>query len=402
MIKQGDLYKNKEECCGCELCTQVCPKQVLCMSPDDEGFFYPSIKQPEACVDCKRCISVCPFKDSSIESKELKESYGGYAKCDEDIKRSSSGGLATLLSRYIISKGGIVYGVKYSDDCLSALFSRAENECEIEAFRTSKYIQAKKGEIYKSIMQDVKAGQITLVIGLPCEIAALYNFLRKDYDNLYTISLICHGPTSSKVHNDFCTSLINKYKSNINHISVRYKKNGWKPYYIKVLFENGKTYLKQFRYTNYEIAFQYLKRPSCSYCPFKYSKYGKGIKADLVIGDFHMAHKGMVQFNRWGSSQVSVFSNKGDYLINSISNDFNLYSITKEQATNNNIAFIEPIPMKKERQLFSNQFVYDSLDSACNMREVRIPFIKRRIINAFKDLFRPLYKKTLMIIRKIH
>ncbi len=398
MIKQSDLFKRKEDCCGCELCSLVCPKQVLRMKPDKEGFLYPFVEQADACIECKRCLTVCPLKKSVVDSKNLIESFGGYSKNIEDIKYSSSGGLATVLSRYIISIGGVVYGVKYSDDCLSALFARAESKDELDAFRTSKYIQAKKGSIYKSIKEDVQAGLKTLVIGLPCEISAIYNYLRKDYDNLYTVSLICHGPTSSKVHYDFCTSLTNKYKSNIKYISVRHKKKGWKPYYIKVIFDNEKIYLKQFRDTNYEIAFQYLKRPSCSSCPFKYSEKDNGIKSDLVIGDFHMAHKGMEQFNKWGSSQVSVFSYKGNHLISSIKSEFNMYAITREQATNNNIAFIKPIQKKKGRQLFSEQFVYKSLDSACNKWVIRYPVIKRRVINAFKDLFRPLYKTILRVI----
>ena len=33
--------KNKHNCCGCESCIQVCPKNSINLNQDKEGFFIP-------------------------------------------------------------------------------------------------------------------------------------------------------------------------------------------------------------------------------------------------------------------------------------------------------------------------------------------------------------------------
>ena len=39
----------------------------------------------------------------------------------------------------------------------------------------------------------LKNGQQVLFTGTPCQIAGLYAYLHKDYDNLLTLDLACHG-----------------------------------------------------------------------------------------------------------------------------------------------------------------------------------------------------------------
>lgn len=55
------LYDDKENCCGCEACVNICPKKAIYLEQDFEGFEYPVIDE-EKCVNCGLCIKVCPFK----------------------------------------------------------------------------------------------------------------------------------------------------------------------------------------------------------------------------------------------------------------------------------------------------------------------------------------------------
>lgn len=55
------LYRCKEECCGCTACYAVCPKAAITMMADEEGFLYPQIDSNE-CIGCKQCIKSCPMK----------------------------------------------------------------------------------------------------------------------------------------------------------------------------------------------------------------------------------------------------------------------------------------------------------------------------------------------------
>lgn len=55
------LYYDKENCCGCSACYAICPVAAITMTPDEEGFLYPTVNA-ERCVRCYRCLSVCDFK----------------------------------------------------------------------------------------------------------------------------------------------------------------------------------------------------------------------------------------------------------------------------------------------------------------------------------------------------
>ena len=304
-MKTTDLYKEKAQCCGCELCSNVCPKQLISMKEDEEGFLYPFISSEENCINCRKCISLCPMKRAGRRGVKLENSFGGYCFDENDLKKSASGGYATVISRKFILNGGIVIGVKYSSDFRRAEYAVADSVSAIESFRTSKYVQAYKGDIYNKIKH--YKGKI-LFIGLPCEVSAIYHFLGSKVDNLYTISLICHGPTSSKIQKKFCDSLIQKYKSPIYEFSVRYKKTGWKPYFLRVIFNNGQIHEEKFKGSDYEIGFQYLKRPSCYKCKYKLDDNEYGLVADLTLGDFHAVEEKMPQYNHWGVSQASIVS----------------------------------------------------------------------------------------------
>ena len=61
--------------------------------------------------------------------------YAGYI-ADKDIRlNSSSGAVFSMLARYVFSKQGVVYGVKMSEDCYSAEFTRVEDESGIVMIR---------------------------------------------------------------------------------------------------------------------------------------------------------------------------------------------------------------------------------------------------------------------------
>ena len=56
------IFTQKDECCGCSACYNVCPKKAINMVEDEEGFFYPLIDESK-CIGCNSCIRICPFKN---------------------------------------------------------------------------------------------------------------------------------------------------------------------------------------------------------------------------------------------------------------------------------------------------------------------------------------------------
>ena len=62
-----------EECCGCNACGDICPKNAISFKTDIEGFWYPEVDM-EKCIDCGLCEKVCPI----INIKELKKNEFEY------------------------------------------------------------------------------------------------------------------------------------------------------------------------------------------------------------------------------------------------------------------------------------------------------------------------------------
>ena len=48
------LYINKEDCCGCSACLNICPKHAIYMKQDEKGYLYPEIRK-DSCVNCRLC-----------------------------------------------------------------------------------------------------------------------------------------------------------------------------------------------------------------------------------------------------------------------------------------------------------------------------------------------------------
>ena len=393
-MKTSELYKNKEDCCGCELCAQVCPQSLIQMKADELGFLYPIIEDDTNCINCKKCIKVCPSKNKGRENNEVKESYSFSLPDDDDVRKSASGGLATALGRFFISMGGVVYGVSYSSDCLNVCYERADTYEKIESFRGSKYVQASKGKLYSSLKKDIHLGKKILFIGLPCEVSAVYHALGVP-PNLYTVSLICHGPTSLKVHQDYCLSLLHIFNSSLLSFSLRYKFSGWKPYYVHAVFDDGKEYLVPFKNTDYNTAFIYLKRPSCRSCKYKAENESFGLLSDLIIGDFHGVSTKSVIYNKWGVSQCSILTNKGYDLFKHLKDVYRVETIPYSTIKTTNRGMFMAIPQRGNFTKFVFDYNRYSLHYACTSFHVKktnllfeLDFFITRLQNAFVKIIK--------------
>lgn len=51
---------DKVECCGCNACGDICPKNAITFKTDIEGFWYPII-DTEKCIGCDLCDKTCPI-----------------------------------------------------------------------------------------------------------------------------------------------------------------------------------------------------------------------------------------------------------------------------------------------------------------------------------------------------
>lgn len=135
------------------------------------------------------------------------EAYACWNLDINERKSSSSGGLASIFyTHFINNKSGICYGCNY-DENIQLVFSRASTLDEIKKFKTSKYSFSYIGKSYREIQKDLNNGLYVVFVGTPCQVAGLKRFLRKDYDNLLAIDLICHGMPPQKYLDEYIESL---------------------------------------------------------------------------------------------------------------------------------------------------------------------------------------------------
>ena len=308
MIHITDPYK----CCGCGACVSICPRQCIVLKKDDtEGFLYPEVDS-SLCCHCDACERVCPMLNDNASLKPL---Y--VIACrneDKDVRiSSSSGGIFSSLAEHIISKGGVVFGVRFSDDFGKAIFCEISNTSDISLLRGSKYMQAETTNIYSLVRERLHQERLVLFSGTPCQIRALRLYLGQDAHSslLYCVDIICHGVPSSEVWRRY---LHNEIGNQIpSHVSFRDKTTGWKNFSM-VIKTPTEAYSCVHRDDLYMQSFlrNVNLRPSCYNCQTKNGRSG----ADLTIGDFWGIPSEADDDK--GISQVLVMTNHGELLLNDV------------------------------------------------------------------------------------
>ncbi len=276
---------NPVECCGCSACVERCPKSCISFDEDKEGFRYPEV-DVSRCIECGLCEKVCPVINENGPN-EIKTVTAAWIKNETIRKDSSSGGVFTAIAADVLNKGGVVFGARY-DERYEVCHSYVEMVDQLALFRGSKYMQSRIGNSYLKAEQFLKQGREVLFTGTPCQIAGLKLFLRKDYENLYTVDIICHGVPSPKVWRKYLDKIVEKDFGGISpekltDVNFRFKDPSWTDYKLKISTEQHDV-IESKSANPYNQAFNMnvTLRPICYSCPFKDGKSG----SDITIADF--------------------------------------------------------------------------------------------------------------------
>lgn len=297
--------------------------------------------------------------------------YAGYIRDEDELMQCSSGGVATAFARKMIDDGGYVAGVVYSDDFLRAEYRIISNNEGIEKLKGSKYIEVNNGRIFSQVKELLESGKKVLFIGLPCTVAALHGFIKKDYDSLITVELICHGPTSVKVHRNYIEHLQNKFDGKIVDFSVKRKKDSWTPGYLYAEFDNGKTFSEEFYHTEYGYAFAVMAKKQCYSCKFR----GNNRTGDIMIGDFWGANENDSFWNKKGVSAILVHNEKGLQWLKS-NNELQLFETSFERIVEKNQNIIKPRSRREETSRFEQLLAEHDLFYAVKHSKKTITKIK--------------------------
>ena len=303
--------QNRIDCCGCNACGDVCPKQAISFVIDNEGFWYPEVDM-QKCIDCHLCEKVCPIIEKANGTQRFKEPrvFAAYTKAEAIRLDSTSGGIHSTLAKEIYSAGGYVGGAIYNrDHTVSHIVS--DNESDLPKIRSSKYLQSSLQGQYIEVKKLLEHGKFVFFCAAPCQIQSLYKYLKKDYNNLITCDFICLGVNSPKVFLKYMDYLERKYGAKATEIKFKNKKWGWHNFSMRVNFENGKEYCEDRYHDLFFIGYLQSKsfmRPSCYHCQFR--EYPQ--RSDITLADFwglEKIDKTMDQDR--GTSLVMINSDKG-------------------------------------------------------------------------------------------
>lgn len=334
---------NKKECCGCTACKNVCPKDAISMEEDIEGFLYPVIDKNK-CIKCGLCDKVCPIKNKKENNHNKIIPFIVRTKNEKQLMESTSGGFFTPIAKYIIEqKNGNVFGVIYdsNDKKIKHICINNKNYEKIELLKGSKYVQSHLGDIFKSIRKLLEDGEVVLFSGTPCQVEGLIKFLRKDYSNLITVDLICHGVPSPKLWKEYVKYQENKYKSEIESVNFRNKTYGYHSGTMKLVFKNKKKYYGSARVDFLLKSFfsEIASRPACYDCQFK----NRNHLADFTIFDCWYAKdiNNIIDEDDNGFTNLFINSEKGKILFDDVKDNYYVYRNNIERTIELNGVMVE-------------------------------------------------------------
>lgn len=392
-----------DKCCGCGACASICPKAAIILSESEYcGFVFPTVDH-EKCLDCNLCTKVCPelsFPNSAMPLITLA------VKCKDhsDYMTCASGGAATLLSRYFISSGGVVYGCSLKN-YNTIRHIRVDREEDLEKLKGSKYVQSDMGMVYSNVKNDLRSGLNVLFIGTPCQVGALKNYLQHSWDNLFTVDLVCHGVPSQAMLRNAVQIEMEKSRGLDENTTVNFR---WKMEYgiqFGIQYGNHGKIIKSVpaHRDPYMTAFinRLSYRESCYQCIFARTER----VGDVTIGDFW----GLGKVNpseldiKSGVSLLLVNTLKGKKLWESVKDNFIFEERMLEEAVGGNKPLQRPTERPYNRDKFTHIFNTKGIDRAsfyCNSRYRfertmvmktirRIPFLEqscKKMVRVMKKL----------------
>lgn len=386
--------KVKEDCCGCNACTVICPKQCISMPNDKEGFFYPVVDK-DICIDCGLCEKVCPIlnkRNGDVDRFEKPLVYAAYNTNQEARLDSTSGGLFSALADKMFDQLGYVGGAIYNEDhTVSHIITN--NRDRLPEIRSSKYLQSFTNTLFPDIKNLLKSGEKILVCATPCQITGLYAYLNHDYENLITCDFICRGVNSPKVFIKYMDMLEKQYNSKADKIKFKNKTYGWHRFSMKVNFENGKSYCKDRYHDLFFVGYLQsgnFARPSCYSCQFK----GFPQKSDITLADFWGIEKIDPSMDQdCGTSLVMVNSVKGKAFYESLGTNIVSKQFTMEQASQANPAM--NTSMKSAQN--NRRAFFDDLDKYSFGEVAKKHFQLPTVKNKFKATLKPMKRMIKLI-----
>ena len=399
-----DKLCSQSVCTGCFACKQVCAKDAIHLT-EVKGFLYPEIDST-LCVDCGLCTKACPVLNPKPASETLSNnnsvSYAIWNMNVADRMNSSSGGVFSALADKTLREGGVVYGAAW-DENMQLRHIGIEDASKLDSLRRSKYVQSNTDGVYKDVKTQLKAGRKVLFCGTPCQVAGLLSFLgNKDYPNLITSGVVCHGVPSQKSFDNFIHAIEEEKKIKIFDCNFRSKEYGWRTGLNLLLHgKNDKGNVLRVSQIGVKNVFsrsflkQYFLRDSCYNCPFKGGE--NGCHADIMLSDawslWTKVSLKEVDFSK-GISSVVTFTDKGREALNQCTEELVIMERPYSEYASNS-------GLRNARKPENNDAAFEYLKTH-SWRETQTNFFPMRMADYFSDYTRTWFgENNYILIKKI-
>lgn len=336
-----------------------------------------------ACRKCSLCHNKCP-SNHPVSRKKTLHTYAGWIRDPRKASLSASGGIAWQLTETAIKNGGVVYGASY-DNAGVLRHQRAESLDEADKFRLSKYVQSNFSGCVQSVKNDLEIGRKVLVTGTPCQIAGLYAYLGRDYSNLITADLVCHGVPDWHIMISYIKGLLGIEKFS----DVRFRNtHGFE---FSVYDKKKKIYRSHGMIDRYMVGFMYgyLYRDNCYSCQYA----NKDRISDITLGDFWgLNKKTMPHLPVYrGISLCMTHTESGEQLLQNCKDYLYLFERTEEEAIQGNKQLRTPYPKPSGRENIEKHYNGDNtlslLKQDHGIQRIRFKaFAKRPIIIVYHFL----------------
>lgn len=326
----NSIICDKNKCTGCAACRDACPKHCISMRGDELDATYPFIDD-SLCVNCGICLKTCPNNRHLIYHNTQKV----YAAWSNDLHvrtTSASGGIAYELYRFWLQSGGVATGVVYDKD-QGCHFVLLEKDSDLRAIQNSKYTFSDTNGIYEVVKRKLDAAIPVLFVGVPCQVAGLFGYLKKDYENLTTIDIICHGMPPALYLQQHVKHIESSSDESTNELYFRDPKYGTHTFTFTLRNQKGKEFYKKkvLSRDNYQLGYHraLIYRENCYHCSYA----RKERISDLTIADFSGLGKyEPICYDKLNVSCILQNTEKGAELLSNMDNSVTLHERPMREA----------------------------------------------------------------------
>lgn len=188
-------------CTLCGACVQSCSKGCIFIENDVLKNDF------SECINCNKCVQSChAINTNKTEFAASKEAFAVWSLDETDRKTSTSGGAASVFYQVAVDNGYYICGAEFNKQLLPVLTVSREKE-KIKKYKQSKYVYSMSEDVFSKIKELLLKKECVLFIALPCQVAALKQFLGKPYNNLITVDIVCHGTPSSTILEQYINNI---------------------------------------------------------------------------------------------------------------------------------------------------------------------------------------------------